>query len=180
VDRITRAGADPWHDVLEHLAERGHRKIGFLSVGLGLKPGARPGIAGYARALQPFGMNTKQEWLGSGEAFDGGAFRAAMDILHMPADERPSAIVCEGDELAVAALQAALGLGLKVPTDLAIASTVNHSIGATAAVPITTHGAPASLLGRMALKRLAELIADPTQPVREVAVPGQLIVRAST
>lgn len=180
VDRVTRAGADAWHEVLEHLAERGHKKVGALTVGIGLKAGGRPNASHYAKRFEAFGMRTQPEWLGAGEAFDGGAFGAAMAILRRPADERPTAIVCEGDELAVAALQAALGMSIKVPGELAIASVTNTSIGATAAVPITTHGAPGALLGRMALKRLAELIADPTQPVREVAVPGQLIVRAST
>lgn len=180
VDRITRAGSDPWQDVLEHLAERGHRRIGRITFGYEFKLAPPQPAAALARAIAPLGLETRPEWTGAGEAFDGSAMRAAMEILKHPNGDRPTALICDGDELAIAALQASLSLGLKVPGDVAIASTVNHSVGATAAVPITTHGAPSAMLGRMALKRLAELIADSSLPPRETAVPGQLIVRAST
>lgn len=180
VDRITRTGGDPWHDIFEHLAERGHKTVGRIAFGPTFEMAPSEGVARLARGAANYGMATRPEWVGAGEPFDGAASRVAMEILGRPAGERPTALICDGDDLAVAALQSALGLGLKVPGDVAIASVVNNAMGATAAVPITTHGAPGSTLGRTALKRIAELIADPTQPPRETAVAGGLIVRAST
>ncbi|MCZ7644474.1 MAG: LacI family transcriptional regulator [Planctomycetota bacterium] len=180
VDRVARAGPDAGEEVLRHFAARGYASVGRLTNRINRAPGERPEFEPFRKRLEPLGLVSRPEWQGGGEAFDGAAFHAAMELLRRPAGERPRALLCEGDDLAVAALQAALGLGLRVPQDLALASTNNLSLSQSAAVPLTTAGAPASELGRAAVRRLMELIERPDQAPQTVEVPGGLIVRAST
>jgi len=178
VDRVVRQHDDATAAVLQHLKERGRERVGFITTGVGLQPGEQPPLEGYLKRCEEHGLTTRAAWIGVGEAFDGGAFRAALHVLRQ--SERPDALICDGDDLAIAGLQAALGLGLKVPGQVAIASTSNYSIGEHAAVPITTYGEAFQNLGRLALRRLVDLIAAPAQPPREIESGGGLIARAST
>ncbi|GMV82257.1 MAG: LacI family transcriptional regulator [Planctomycetota bacterium] len=180
VDRIVRGGGDSTEAVLRHFAEREYRAVGHLVQMIGQPEGTRPKVDAIQRRLEPLGLHTRPEWNAGGEAFEGAAFRAAMDVLNRPAADRPRALWCDTDDTAIAALQAALGLGLRIPQDLAIASCVNLSQSQTAAVPLTTFGAPGRELGSAAVRRLMALIEDPDQPARTLEIPGGLIIRASS
>jgi DNA-binding LacI/PurR family transcriptional regulator len=76
--------------------------------------------------------------------------------------------------------QAALALGLRVPSDVAVASLATFSVGELGAIPITTFGPPTIDVGRRAALRLLERIATPDLPERLIEVEGSLVVRAST
>lgn len=180
VDRVLRGGPGALAVLAEHLKSLGFTRIGRVCSAWrgGYDPvkeetPSREELARLGLALVPNGVR-------GGEAYDGSAARAALDLLRRPVAERPRALLCEGDDLAAAALQTALGLGLKVPGDVAIASDSNFSLGAQAAVPITTYGAPMSELGKAAVVRLAQRIADPSLEPQTLKVTGDLLVRAST
>lgn len=180
VDHIHRAGPAALTVLAEHLKSLGFTRVGRVNSAwrggydpAKEEPASREELAKLGLELVPGGVR-------GGEAYDGSAARAALDLLRRPGTERPRALLCEGDDLAAAALQTALGLGLKVPCDVAIASDSNFGLSAQAAVPITTYGAPISELGKAAVVRLAERIADPALEPKIVKVPGGLLVRAST
>ncbi len=180
VDRIVRSGGHALNEVLNHLKERHRSRVGFLVNPplKGKRSGADP--KPYVTATQKAGLVTDEKWVVSGEAFEGAAFRAALELLRRPKRARPDALVCASDDMANAALQAALGLGLKVPEDIALAGLDNTSVGERAAVPITVFGPPASALGRAAVERLKALIERPEQKPEITKISGGLLVRAST
>lgn len=180
VDRVLRGGPVALEALAGHFKSLGFTRVGRVRSSwrggydpAKEEPASRKELAALGLELVPDGMR-------GGEAFDGSAARAALDLLRRPVAGRPRALLCEGDDLAAAALQTALGLGLKVPGDVAIASDSNFNLGAQAAVPITTYGEPMSELGKAAVVRLAQRIADPSLEPLTLKVTGDLIVRAST
>ncbi|QIK72433.1 LacI family transcriptional regulator [Propioniciclava coleopterorum] len=66
------------------------------------------------------------------------AFRTAQRCLTRP--DRPRAIVCNTDYAALAAIQAAQSLGLRVPQDVYVAGLGNTPAGASSSPSLTTAG----------------------------------------
>ncbi|MBX3193827.1 MAG: substrate-binding domain-containing protein [Microbacteriaceae bacterium] len=91
----------------------------------------------------------------------------------------PDAIFGANDLVALGALQACLGAGIRVPEDLAIMGYDDIGFAAQAAVPLTTVRQPAYELGRVAAEiLLADAGAGP-DVARHVTFTPELIVRAS-
>jgi LacI family transcriptional regulator, fructose operon transcriptional repressor len=176
VDWVTTRTKDALPAVLSHLEERGHERVGFLE----WSAGAEKRKTLPAAMLERYGMTTRPEWVAAGETWGGTAFASALRVLSAGPRSRPTAVVCSGDDLALVALQAALALGLRVPSDVAIASLATYSVGDLGAMPITTFGPPTIDLGRRAALRLLERIATPDLPEGPIEVEGTLVVRAST
>jgi LacI family transcriptional regulator len=82
----------------------------------------------------------------------------------------PTAIVAYGWEFAVRAYCVALGVGLKVPTDLSIISFHSAPVWFTDK-PIATMLIPAVEMGRRGVEELERKIATPTYSVEPLALP---------
>jgi LacI family transcriptional regulator len=120
-------------------------------------------------------------------------FHGAMRLLDgvSPA-ERPTAIVCANDRLAIGVALAAARLGLTVPRDLSIMGYDDESRIASTMVPaLTTMALPLREMGAAAMGMLLEQIEDPAQRSTssgpaggpaglETMVPCRLVVREST
>jgi len=80
--------------------------------------------------------------------------RAGERLAGLPAARRPTAAFCANDLLALGLLQRMVGLGLRVPDDLAIVGYDDIEFAKAAAVPLTSVSQPRQLLGTTA----AELV----------------------
>ncbi|MBQ89742.1 MAG: LacI family transcriptional regulator, partial [Acidimicrobiaceae bacterium] len=94
--------------------------------------------------------------------------------------ERPTAIFCANDALALGLMDAAADRGLTIPDDLAVAGFDDVDGAALAKPPLTTVRIHKEALGETALALLAQGVADGTGefPPRTV-IPTELVVRAS-
>lgn len=86
------------------------------------------------------------------------------------------------DMPAVAAVNAALSLGIKVPDELAVIGFDDSPLAAGCAIPLTSIGQQAAEIGRRVFELLQHRMADRTQraPARRVMVEPALVQRAST
>jgi LacI family transcriptional regulator len=92
--------------------------------------------------------------------------------------ERPTAIFAANDLTAIATVDAARGLGLKVPDDLSVIGFDNVPESALASPPLTTITQPLQQMGAEALHLLVDLIAGVERDTH-VRLPTELVVRAS-
>lgn len=98
------------------LARSGKRPIAFFGQG-GRTFADRERLSGLASALSEHGVAEEEITIAdAGRADD--AINAAMALLAGP--DRPQAVFCSNDGLALALLQAALQIGMSVPEDLAV------------------------------------------------------------
>ncbi|MEI9904526.1 MAG: LacI family DNA-binding transcriptional regulator [Asticcacaulis sp.] len=101
----------------EHLAELGHRRIGFIN-GNQQYPSAHERRAGFDEGLRRHGLAVDPRFDLPGDySFDSG-LAAARTILAHP--ERPTAIICCNDQMAAGAYHAAYEHGLTIPGDVTI------------------------------------------------------------
>ncbi len=93
--------------------------------------------------------------------------------------ERPTAIFCFNDIMALAAISTFRSNGLSVPEDISVVGYDNIELAAYFSPPLTTVHQPKKRLGKTAVKLLLERInnRDNTQQVFEVK--PELVVRGS-
>lgn len=106
---------------------------------------------------------------------------AGEDIVARSRAERPDALFCVNDLLAVGALQAfAFRHQVAVPGDIALVGYDDIAFAQSTVVPLTSVSQPADLMGRTALALLEEEVAQEDAPRRHVSFRPSLVQRAST
>lgn len=104
---------------------------------------------------------------------------AARDILTRPRGERPDAVVCANDQMAVGVIRELRAAGIQVPGDVAVAGFDDLRVGTVITPALTTVQQPMRLLGERACTLLLERIDNPTLPRRTERLPATLVVRES-
>jgi DNA-binding LacI/PurR family transcriptional regulator len=179
----------PWIDVdgglgisqvMQHLVQRGHRKIGALAWPEDSRVGNNR-MEGYFSVLREAGVSPEKAWIKRGEGVFDFGYRATQDLLNLPERIRPTALVALNDTMAIGALQATKAQGLQVGTEFAIAGFDDAPLVQYLDPPLTTVRQPVVEVGRRIIAMLLEYIrsGNPPVPISTMLVP-QLIVRGST
>jgi LacI family transcriptional regulator len=104
---------------------------------------------------------------------------AVREILARPYPERPDAIVCGNDQMAIGAMRELQAAGIRVPADIAVVGFDDIHLGAMLTPPLTTVRQSMRLMGERACSVLLERIADPSAARRVERLPTELILRES-
>lgn len=173
---------DAAYQVTEHLIQLGHRRIGFLWGGPQHRSSGER-YAGYAQALNEYGIAIDKHLVVPGDyTFDDG-FRGARQLLALP--EPPTAIFGSNDEIAAGVLAAAKSAGIDVPYELSIAGFEDSPFSRQSWPALTTAKQATDDIARQATRLLIAGLRqyayadNPTPPRNQGFVP-QLVVRGST
>lgn len=104
---------------------------------------------------------------------------AAREIIALPRGQRPDAIVCANDQMAIGAIRKLRHAGIGVPGDLAVVGFDGDVGGAVISPALTTVRQPMRAMAERACTRLLERIADPSLPRLVELLPTELIIRES-
>jgi len=162
----------------EHLLELGHRRIGVVGgpphwlASVDRLAGIRAALAGVGVLLDPQHVRPVDD-----PRFEDGA-AAAADLLDLA--DRPTALVCFNDKVAVGALRAAADRGLRVPEDLSVTGFDDLEVGHVSSPTLTTVRQPLAEMGRMSVSLLARRLAGHELDAVHVELATQLVVRGST
>lgn len=104
---------------------------------------------------------------------------AVREILARPRRDRPDAIVCANDQMAIGAIRELQMAGVRVPADIAVVGFDDMHAGALLMPPLTTVRQPMRLLGERACARLLQRIAQPALPRHVERLPAELVIRES-
>jgi len=166
-----------------HLAEQGHARIAFVGGPFSIQQVSdrHKGFAAALRATANGGgapeltvVRTPNLTVASGRV-------AAGQIADLPKVDRPTAVFCANDLLALGVLQEMTLRGLRVPQDVAIVGYDDIEFAAAAAVPLSSVRQPREQLGRTATQLLLEEIEeDGRHEHRHVVFQPELVVRDSS
>jgi len=136
----------------EHLIARGCTRIAHLK-------GPEIGIAterleGYRRALAKAGLRVRPRYILCGGHEDQSGYQAMQQLLQL--NPLPDGVFCYNDPVAIGAIKAILGSGLKVPQDISVVGAGNVHYSDLLAVPLTTVDQGTCEIGA----RAAELLID--------------------
>lgn len=160
----------------EHLLAAGHTRIGFLGGPVSItqvadrRRGAAAAVAAAGAHLDDIPT--------AALSFEAG--RDAAAVLLERAD-RPTAVFCANDLLALGVLQTLTLHSLSVPGDLAVIGYDDIDFAAAAAVPLSSIRQPRAELGRAATRLLLEEAeGDPDHRHQQVIFTPELVARRST
>lgn len=167
------------HTVAAHILSLGHRRIGVI-LGDPSHAASRGRMEGYRQAFGEAGVRIDESLVGTGDFTYDVGYQVARTLLDRPL--RPTAILAQNDDMAVAAIAAARDLGLSVPDQLSVAGFDNSEVSRTAWPPLTTVHQP---VREMAWDAADRLIADldgtgATAALQRRDHVHELLVRAST
>ncbi len=182
-----RAGA-------QHLVDLGHRRIGILTASV---QGGLQGVVddplseanGYVTRERLLGWLEVLEEAGASclvvrePLSDAGAGTDGARLL-LDRDDRPTAVLCFSDGLAMGVVRTAQSLGLRVPEDVSVVGFDDSPLAARVDPPLTTVRQDVSAKGRAAAAALTAALRarkDGTPPPTDhVVLPVELVVRDST
>ncbi|MDG5767146.1 LacI family DNA-binding transcriptional regulator [Balneolales bacterium ANBcel1] len=164
--------------ITEHLISHGYRKIAHLSgprrVSIGMKR-----LQGYLAAMQSHQLPIEDEWIVESGFQESGGYRAMKELLALPQELRPRAVVAANDPVAFGAMDAIREQGLSIPHDVAIVGFTDDVRAELISCPLTTVHQPAYEVGKKAAKKLIRTIENKNEPVENIEVITSLKIRSS-
>ena len=170
------------HSVGAHLIALGHRRIAYLTLSPKIEA-TRLRLTGLVRALREAGLTVPDDLAVPGQSGTGAfvqeeAFVAAKALLSRP--DRPTALFCGNDEMAMQVYNAAGQLGLAIPDDLSVVGFDDHRLFSEGLRPgLTTIALPYVQMGKLAVEvLLGNPLGSGSLQVSRVDCP--LVLRHST
>ncbi|MCO1594289.1 LacI family transcriptional regulator [Micromonospora sp. RHAY321] len=174
-DQVTIDVARAAEDATAHLLGAGRRRIAAI----GAYPRESPRADGYHRALCRAGLApVPGHRLPASRHRRADGYRAARALLAQP--ERPDAIFCYSDALAIGAMRAAFDAGLRVPGDVAVIGIGDIEEGRYSRPTLSTVSIDTAFLAREAVARVANRIDQPDAAFARVTAPHTVLPREST
>lgn len=173
-------GATNWAGGLaatEHLLELGHERIALIS-GPAHVLCSRARADGFRAALNTRGIRPPRAFVRFAEFDQVAGLEEATALLELR--QRPSAIFCASDMVALGAYEAAHRLGLRVPEDVSIVGFDDLPLAAWMQPNLTTVRQPLAEMASLATRMLFSLIEGRTPDALQVEVATRLVVRHST
>lgn len=156
-------------EVIDHLYEHGHRRIGYLGAP-DRAVSYRDRERGFRQAHEALGLPVGERRLLFHDPETLG-----VEQLDALLDDGSTAIVCENHRLAVALLRLARERGLKVPDAFSLAVLGEHHRAPDALVHATTFRIPLYEMGVRAVRMLAAALDDPAAPPERITLPCDFV-----
>lgn len=140
-----------------HSIKLGHKNIALMT-GVNGSSVSFSRLTGYMRAMQEAGLRIRKDWVVPGGARYEPSLSATRSLLKLPLNTRPTAILNISDIGALAVLDVALEMKLKVPDQLAVIGFDDLFISSSLSVQLSTIKIPRYELGKLAVEMLIERI----------------------
>ena len=159
-----------------HLISRGHQRLAFIA-GPCNNYEAQERLRGYRSALASL-LPGVAELVLAGDFTEESGWRAGSEIATLA--QRPTAVFCGNDMMAIGCLAAFAEAGVRVPHDIALAGFDDIPIARYVTPPLTTVRVRIAELGSLALDRLASAIENPGRSAAQhQTLRAELVVRQS-
>lgn len=160
---------------VDHLIAQGHTKIGCLTASKRRTRTSR--FYAYTSGLKAAGLATRDDYVEVYPRDPIGAYAAAMKLLGLP--DRPTAIYATTDFAAIAAINAAQRLQLRVPDDVAVIG-IGNTLESEQMDPALSSVGPSDFFDRLAEIIRARAVGEDDAPGRLHEFPWTLFARDST
>jgi DNA-binding LacI/PurR family transcriptional regulator len=174
---------DGMRQITRHLIGLGHRRIAYIGNAASGRT-TKDRLSGFRREMKSAGLSIRAEYLY--EAADGGTEEGELAAKYfLSLSERPTALVCYNDMIAIGMMKGLQHAGIRVPQDVSITGFDNIIFAAYTNPPLTTLDQPKRFIGSEAARLLLELLDMPTGEQSQTyhmvrSLKGQLLIRGST
>ena len=124
------------------------------------------------------GITPDERYEAQGDFSEASGHRAVQELLALP--DRPTAIFCANDSMAIGGLAAVHDAGLRVPEDVTVVGFDDIPLAHYMSPPLSSVHVPVFEMGERAVTRLiAALKGEPVSERRHERLPTRLVVRSS-
>lgn len=161
-----------------HLTSLGHRRIGFIN-GEPWMDAAIDRLKGYKQALATADIAFDESLVREGDWLPLRGYELALELLSL--SNRPTAIFCGNDLMAIGVMEAAAEMGLSVPGDLSVMGYDDQELARYTHPPLSTLVLPNYEMGQKAAELLIDIAVHgkKLKPMT-LKIDGPLVVRSST
>lgn len=173
VDNITAS-----YEAVTYLLNCGHKNIAMIR-GLAGETVREHRYLGYKKALHDSGLSIKDEWIVESElTLDGGAKAMAELLSH---ENRPTAVFCSTDSIAIGAMNYLVDNGYQVPDDISIFGFDGIELSSLIRPNLSTIRYSAVEIGMTATRNLIKLCRGEEEYIApHINVLHHLVIRDST
>jgi DNA-binding LacI/PurR family transcriptional regulator len=161
---------------VEHIYNKGHRKIAFVAGSMDeINAGDR--LKGYKNILKKYKLPYREEYIINGDFNKVTAYGNSKKLLDLK--DRPTAIFCSDDYMALGVIEQIKKYKLSVPKDIAIVGFDNIEIGEFSRPALTTVKQPMYEIGKTSSEALLGLITGAKKSPVRIMLKTELIIRES-
>ncbi|MFB9750101.1 LacI family DNA-binding transcriptional regulator [Paenibacillus hodogayensis] len=162
----------------QHLLELGHQALAVLAEDPKVSS-SRERIRGFKETLVGSGIDLPGHWVQTckDDLVKEGKLKAKALLQQT---QRPTALFCCNDLLAIGALQAAKELGVKVPRDLSIVGFDNTILATVTDPPLTSVSQPTESMGKLAVDLIIEQLKTKVGSTPRRVLSPELCIRGSS
>jgi len=161
---------------VKHLIDIGHTRIATISGSLRTETGVRR-LEGYRKTLAENEIEFDEQYVANTDFTEKGGYQAMMQLLALP--HPPSAVFAANDLMALGAMAAIKGSGLRIPEDISVVGYDDIWVSGKTTPALTTVRVDQHGIGYTACKTLISRIRGEAA-AREQILDVELIIRDST
>ena len=173
---VTSDNVEAAATVVQYLNALEYTRIAHIS---GI-PASRPGIdrvLGYRSGLERAGLPFREEYLVKGDFYESSGYAGMERLLAL--EQRPEAVFCASDMMALGAIRAVHAAGLSVPEDVAIVGFDDAAFASMMKPALTTVRQDKAGLGAAACEALMRIIDSSSSTPPVVILAADLVMRES-
>ena len=175
-DRVSVNNQEGARLIVEHLVERGHRRIACISGPREFEV-SRERVEGWRRALAGAGVEVDESLVVESDFSSPGGYAATRALLL--GDHGITAVFASNDMMAVGALRAAAELGVRLPQELSVVGFDDIELSRYVFPALSTAGVSIRELGAEAGRVLIGRIENPNAALRDIQLTPRVVVRES-
>lgn len=186
IGRPPFSGAACWIDINNHvsgematkyLTRRGYSRIAFIG-GPATDEISRHRLKGFTSAMQLSGHTVPEAYIKYGSYSKESGFAMMKELLSLA--QRPDAVICENNPIAMGAASAVERCGLHIPDDLGLITFDDYPLSQLIDPPLTVVDIDVNDMGVQAASLLLKKIRNPEFCVQSFCALPSLIIRSST
>ena len=163
-------------EAVDYLCSLGHLNIGFMT-GLEDSDVGRDRLEGYRSGLSKHGIALRNDFIFRGNYSFQSGISGAEHFLKLK--DRPTALMCANDSMALGAMKKLHETGLSAPDDISVIGFDDIDVASQIIPPLTTISAPVNEIANRAFSMLECLISGKELENRHVALSASLIKRGT-
>lgn len=166
------------YDAVTEFANKGHKKIAFVTGPLNEPINGEKKLNGYKRAIEDAGLSYNEELVIEGDyTYDSGI--EGFERIHELAD-KPTAVFVVTDEMALGVIHSAQDLGYSIPNDFEVISFDNTRLALMVRPQLTSVVQPMYDIGAVAMRLLTKFMNKENVEEQIVTLPHRIEFRHST
>ncbi|MBR2498496.1 MAG: LacI family DNA-binding transcriptional regulator [Clostridia bacterium] len=174
VDTLNPSFADAFYDAIKHFVDNGHEKIAFFG-----ETHTKSHQNIFIKTIQKFNLAVNPDWIfEEKERFESAGYSAMQKIYAM--ENRPTAIFCAYDNIALGAIQSIRTHGQNVPEHFSIIGINDIPFASHYNISLTTIKANSSTLCDMAVDLIMKKLKNKFFTLRQrISLRSELVIRNS-